>query len=488
MNSLNDNPLMNSVANANRSPLVNAAPSQIPNIKAPNANRIITMYNTSGKQGMNPMVNSYSNPELTTEKIIEYIRKSIKDHFGERILNETKSQNFELEFRNYIEKELNGVSEVNSPDLKNYIISTLVNDILGLGVIQPLIDDPSISEIEVKRYDDIYVEIKGKLTKTTIRFASEQKLRDTIEKIVQPIGKNINESSPIVDARLADGSRVCATIPPIAPDGAILSIRKFAKEKITADDYVNKYHSATQEMLDFLKMCVIAGTNIMISGGTGTGKTSALNLLSNFIPDGESVITIEDTCELQLQQSNVRRLEARQASVEGSGEVTIRDLVKTSLRLRPDRIVVGEVRDGVVVDLFRAMSSGHEGSISTVHSNSPTDLINSTLPILFGMSDMNMNENTQKHLTTSALDLIVQLEKSKLTGERKITHISYVCGMGREGALIAESKDKIIEDKIYLRDIFFYNKITKRFEFTNFIPTILSEKFRESGITINLKN
>lgn len=432
-------------------------------------------------------VNKASAEEVAVRKV----KGKINQVFGERILTESKNDNFKILMRDTISTLLEQEPDLQGDLAKRKTLTQkIMDDILGFGPIQELLEDPNITEIMVTRWDKIYVEQRGRLIlMADYRFNDDTHLRNVIEKIVQPIGRRIDESEPLVDARLPDGSRVNATIPPISPDGCTLTIRKFAKKKLTGEDY-KRFGSLNDNMLKFLELCVQARCNIIVSGGTGSGKTTLLNMLSNFIPSWESIVTVEDSCELQLYQDNVRRLEARPASAEGSGEVSIRRLVKNCLRMRPDRIVVGEIRDGCVVDMFRAMSSGHDGSLTTIHANTPRDLVEATLPILFGMSDMKFTEMGQKQQICSAVDLIVQIGRLK-DGSRKILNITHVVGLGKDGA--SKLKIKQVEtDKIYLQDIFKFKqtgidgngKVVGRFEATGYIPKSIVEKIESMGIAV----
>ncbi|MBM7831987.1 pilus assembly protein CpaF [Agromyces cerinus] len=314
---------------------------------------------------------------------------------------------------------------------RNRLIDDIGADVLGYGPLEPLLADPTVSEIMVNRFDRLYVERNGRLQETAHRFTGEPQLRRVIERIVARVGRRIDESSPLVDARLDDGSRVNAIIPPLAVDGASLTIRKFAGTPYTVNDLIN-FGSMTREVATVLDAAVRAKMNILVSGGTGTGKTTLLNVLSAFIPGDERIITIEDAVELQLQQEHVVRLESRPANIEGRGEITIRDLVRNSLRMRPDRIVVGEVRGAESLDMLQAMNTGHEGSISTLHANSPRDAV-SRMETLVLMAGMDLPLRAIREQISSAIDIIVQITRHK-DGVRRITHITEVHGM--EGDII----------------------------------------------------
>jgi len=299
----------------------------------------------------------------------------------------------------------------------------IADDILGYGPIEPFLRDSALSEVMVNGPYNIYVEQDGRLHRVNARFANEAHLRRTIDKIVARVGRRVDESSPMVDARLPDGSRVNAVIPPLALDGSLLTIRKFSADPYTVQDLIT-FGSLTPRSADFLRACVQGALNIVVSGGTGAGKTTTLNVLSSFIPSDERIVTIEDAAELQLHQEHVLRLESRPSNIEGKGEVSIRDLVRNALRMRPDRIVVGEVRDASALDMLQAMNTGHDGSICTVHSNSPRDTL-SRIETMVLMAGMDLPMRAIREQISSAVDLVVQ-QTRLADGSRRVTHITEV--------------------------------------------------------------
>jgi len=329
-----------------------------------------------------------------------------------------------------VRSDLNAVVEEEKVPLtseqRQRLIRDVEDDVLGHGPLERLLNDPSITEIMVNGPDTVYVEQDGKLVRSTAHFTSEEHLRRMIERIVSRVGRRIDESSPLVDARLADGSRVNAIIPPLAFNGSSLTIRKFSKDPYKVDDLIT-FGTLSREMAELLRACVEARLNIIVSGGTGTGKTTLLNVLSSFIPEGERIVTIEDAVELQLQQDHVVRLESRPANIEGKGEIGIRELVRNSLRMRPDRIVVGEVRGGESLDMLQAMNTGHDGSLSTVHANSPRDAI-ARLETLVLMAGMDLPLRAIREQIASAVDVVVQLSRLR-DGSRRVTSVTEVQGM-----------------------------------------------------------
>jgi len=314
---------------------------------------------------------------------------------------------------------------------KARVAQEVADEILGHGPLEPLLRDPDVSEIMVNGHDQIYVERNGRLHPVAAAFADEGHLRRTIDKIVARVGRRVDEASPMVDARLPDGSRVNAVVPPVALDGSLLTIRKFATEPLTIDDLI-AFGTMTPNVAELLRACVRGRLNIVIGGGTGSGKTTTLNVLSAFVPTDERIVTIEDAAELQLRQEHVLRMESRPPNLENRGEIAIRELVRNSLRMRPDRIIVGEVRDAAALDMLQAMNTGHDGSISTVHSNSPRDSL-ARLETMVLMADVRLPQRAIREQMASAINLIMHQTRLK-DGSRRITHITEVQGM--EGEII----------------------------------------------------
>ena len=351
----------------------------------------------------------------------------------------------------------------------------LLNDILGYGPIQELIDNPSYSEIMVNGPNQVYVEYKGKLTLTDIKFRDDAHLMNIIDRIVSLVGRHVDEASPMCDARLKDGSRVNVIIPPISLVGPVLTIRKFGKDPITAQQLL-EWGSMTPKMLNFLEACVKGKLNIIVSGGTGSGKTTLLNVLSSYIPADERIVTIEDAAEVQLKQEHVVTLEARPANLEGRGQVSIRDLVRNALRMRPDRIIVGECRGGETLDMLQAMNTGHDGSLTTAHANSPRDTV-SRVETMVMMSGMELPVRAIREQVASAIDMIVQQSRLR-DGTRKITQITEVVGM--EGDVISTQDLFVFETDGKLDT---NGKFQGKFVATGIHPNCL-QKIRENGVVV----
>jgi pilus assembly protein CpaF len=354
------------------------------------------------------------------------------------------------------------------------LFAEILDDVFGLGPLEPLLRDPSISDILVNTYRNVFVERGGVLERVTSTFQDDRHLLRVIDRIVSSVGRRVDDSSPMVDARLADGSRVNAIIPPLAVDGPLLSIRRFPAERLKAEDLVTRV-ALTQPMLDFLAACVRARMNCLISGGTGAGKTTLLNVLSSFISERERIVTIEDAAELQLRQEHVARLETRPPNVEGKGAIRQRQLVVNALRMRPDRIVIGEVRGEEALDMLQAMNTGHDGSLTTVHANTPRDAL-TRIETMIAMGATNLPERAMRHQISSAIQVVVQ--QSRLSdGSRRVTSVSEITGM--EG------------DVITMQDIFVFEKlgvgqegkVLGRFRASGVRPKVW-ERLRAAGINL----
>ena len=335
----------------------------------------------------------------------------------------------------YLEQAYKGTRLQLPTTLRDQLFHEILDDLLGFGPLQPLLEDESITEVMVNGAKKVFIERKGKLTKTNVTFEDDAAVLRVIEKIILPLGRRVDADIPTVDARLPDGSRVNAVIAPCAIDGPTITIRKFKKDKLTIDQLVG-YGSITKTMAEFVRACVVSRLNIVISGGTGSGKTTLLNVLSSFIPEDERIVTIEDAAELKLQQDHVVRLETKSPNLEGKHAVTIRDLVKNSLRMRPDRIVVGECRGGEALDMLQAMNTGHDGSLTTLHANSPRDAL-SRLETMCMMSGMDLPLKVLREQIASAIDLIVQQSRLK-DGSRKVTAVTEVAGMEGDTVVLTD--------------------------------------------------
>jgi len=382
------------------------------------------------------------------------------------------------QFRLMIEESFNQVLEdeniLYNHDTRAQMFEWVVAEIAGYGPIEPLLNDPDITEVMVNGYDQVYVERFGVIEPTTVKFEDSEHVMRVIDRIVSPLGRRVDEASPMVDARLPNGYRVNATIPPLSLNGPILTIRKFAAKPFTAQDLIAN-HTTSVSLANFLKSCVEARVNIVNSGGTGTGKTTLLNVLSSFIPMAERVITIEDTAELQMYQPHVVRLEKRPPNIEGKGEITIRQLVINALRMRPDRIVVGECRGGEALDMLQAMNTGHDGSMTTIHSNGPRDALR-RIETMVLMAGMELPLKAIREQVASAIELVVHLERLK-DGSRKVVKVSEVQDM--------ESDTIVMQDLFLFRQSGFKNGIVKgKLVPTGLRPRFL-DKFTANGVEIN---
>lgn len=438
-------------------------------------------------QGMKLSHSGSENKAVPSEKLDPYreLKSRVHNEVIETMDEELKekrnqpnqflsSEEMSLKVEEYVniivDREANYLSRAE----RQKITSEILDEVVGLGPIEQLLKDPDVSEVMVNGPKQIFVERRGKLEQVPFTFRDNSHVLHIIDKIVSPIGRRIDEAMPMVDARLPDGSRVNAIIPPLSLIGPVITIRKFSRDPLTIHDLI-RFNTLTPKMATFLEACVKARLNILISGGTGSGKTSTLNVLSAFIPENERIVTIEDAAELQLNQAHVITLESRPPNIEGKGAITIRDLVRNSLRMRPERIVIGEVRSGEALDMLQAMNTGHDGSLTTAHANSPRDAL-SRLETMVLMAGMELPVRAIREQMASALDLIVQQARLR-DGSRKITHITEVIGM--EGEVIT------------LQDIFRYDnqgydergKLTGRFVAAGVRPKFM-DKLHMAGVSV----
>ncbi|WP_147534441.1 CpaF family protein [Bacillus marasmi] len=433
------------------------------------------------KNAVSPKVQSDVEQIIEKKEVKKTKDYGLRNLLHKHLITEIKKQLIEAndeEMEKFIEQEamkfLSEEGERLTFEAKKELVTSVMNELIGFGPITPLLNDKSVSEIMVNGPNQIYVEQHGKLQLTDYSFRDDEHVLQVIEKIVAPLGRRIDESSPMVDARLPDGSRVNAIIAPLSLDGPTITIRKFPEKRLQIEDLIG-FGTLTPEMAQFLDACVKARLNIFISGGTGSGKTTLLNVLSGFIPHDERIVTIEDAAELQLSQEHVIRLETKPPNIEGKGAISIRELVKNSLRMRPDRIVIGEIRSGEALDMLQAMNTGHDGSLATGHSNSPRDML-ARLETMVLMAGLDFPIRAIRSQVASAIDLIVQQSRLK-DGSRKITHITEVVGM--EG------------ETITLQDLFIYQqdnithdgKVVGRFTPTGIRPMCAS-KLENSGIVL----
>jgi pilus assembly protein CpaF len=380
-------------------------------------------------------------------------------------LTEVNREDVRREVTQILEALVVGESTPMNLQERERLAQEVLDEVFGLGPLEPLLADPTISDILVNTHKRVYVERKGILEMTSVQFRDDVHLMGIIDRIVSAIGRRVDESSPMVDARLADGSRVNAIIPPLAVDGPCLSIRRFGRDPLTADDLLQN-NSLTAQMLDLLRGCVKARLNILVSGGTGAGKTTFLNVLSSYISNRERIVTVEDAAELQLHQDHVVRLETRPANIEGKGSIQQRQLVINSLRMRPDRIIVGEVRGEEALDMLQAMNTGHDGSLTTIHANTPRDAL-SRLETMVAMASLNIPDHAIRRQIASAIDVVVQISRNS-DGTRKVINLAEITGM--EGEVVS------------MQDIFVFRKRGVRENgevIGDFAPTGVRPKFAE---------
>jgi len=402
------------------------------------------------------------------------VHRKLLDRINLEALYAMPGDRVRQEIRPSVAKLVNEEKTPLSLQEKDQLIEEVLDEVFGLGPLEPLLRDRTISDILVTTPRLIYVERNGKLERTNIEFKDDTHLMRIIERVVSRVGRRIDESSPMVDARLPDGSRVNAVIPPLAVDGPLLSIRRFGGDPLQPADLLRNL-SLTEGMLELVKACVKARMNIIISGGTGAGKTTFLNMLSGFIPSHERIVTIEDAAELQLRQTHVARLETRPANIEGKGAILQRHLLINALRMRPDRIILGEVRGEEALDMMQAMNTGHDGSLTTIHANTPRDAI-SRLEVMIGMASSNLNTRSIRQQVASAIDLFIQISRMS-DGTRKVTYLTECLGM--EGELVT-TQDIFVFERIGLTN---EGKVRGRFKPTGVRPKF-SERLKAAGIEL----
>ena len=440
---------------------------------------LLDRYGTNDEQELNQSAETETRSTGASRLLAEDPFAETKTRIHDAIIEQQLKDNLAITDENmrnlineYVDKHEYGIPRMDRPA----VAQELYDDIMGYGPIQPLVNSDNYSEIMVNGPHQVYVEHKGKITLTDIQFKDSAHLMQIIDRIVTKVGRHVDEASPMVDARLPDGSRVNVIIPPVSLVGPVLTIRKFSKTPITAQNLI-AWDSASQNILFFLEAAVKGKLNIIVSGGTGSGKTTLLNILSSYIPEDERIVTIEDSAEVQLKQEHVITLESRPANMEGKGRISIRDLVVNALRMRPDRIIVGEVRSDETLDMLQAMNTGHDGSLTTIHANSPRDSI-SRIETMVMMSGSELPSKAIRDQVSSAINLIVQQARLR-DGSRKIISVSEVVGM--EG------------DVIRMQDIFVYDtegeldvngKFKGEFKATGIIPKCV-EKIRENGVIVN---
>jgi pilus assembly protein CpaF len=400
------------------------------------------------------------------------LHRKLLDRINLEMLSSVAVERVRAEVRSAVAKLVEEEKTPLSLGEKDRIIGEVLDEVFGLGPLEPLLADPTISDILVTTPKLVYIERGGKLYRTPVQFKDNAHLMRIIEKIVARVGRRVDESSPLVDARLPDGSRVNAAIPPVAVDGPLLSIRRFGRDPLTAEDLVAGL-SVTDGMMQLLQACVHARLNIVISGGTGAGKTTLLNVLSTYISEEERIVTIEDAAELRLRQEHVARMETRPPNIEGTGAIRIRELVINALRMRPDRIIVGEVRGEEAIDMLQAMNTGHDGSLTTIHANSPRDAMG-RLEVMVGMANANMSVRSIRQQISSAIDLVVQIARMS-DGSRRVTALTECVGM--EGELVT-MQDIFVFEKTGLTE---RGRVTGRFRATGIRPKFF-ERLRTTGV------
>ena len=422
-----------------------------------------------GVIGGEPMAGQHSFQEMKAR-----LHRAIINRMDLSKLNQLSPEQVNAEVARLAEVVLASEAMPLSASERERLVNDVRHELFGLGPLEPLLADSTISDILVNTYCNIYIERRGKLETTNVTFKDDEHLMRVIERIVSSVGRRIDESSPMVDARLQDGSRVNAIIPPLSIDGPVLSIRRFGAEPLRIAQLIEN-RAVTREIAEMMEMCVRARLNILISGGTGAGKTTLLNALSAYIPEDERIVTIEDSAELQLQQPHVVRLETRPPNIEGKGEVTQRELVKNSLRMRPDRIVIGEVRGGEAIDMLQAMNTGHDGSLTTVHANTPRDAL-ARLETMIQMTGMRLSDRAMRQQIASAINLVIQAARLQ-DGTRRITSISEITGM--EGDTITMQEIFMFERTGVDRD----GKVVGRFKATGIRPRF-AEKIKACGLQL----
>jgi pilus assembly protein CpaF len=434
----------------------------------------ITIPNRAGDAGWVNRLLSAQAPSPEYQELKFALHRKLLERINLEVLSALGGERVRGEIRAAVAKLLDEESTPLSRLEKERITEEVLNEVFGLGPLEPLLQDPTVSDILVTTPHLVYVERHGKLHRTPVEFKDNSHLLRIIEKIVSRVGRRVDESSPLVDARLPDGSRVNAVIPPVAVDGPLLSIRRFRREPIQAEELVRNL-TLTEGMLQICQASVKARLNIIITGGTGSGKTTLLNVLSGYIPEDERIVTIEDAAELQLRQTHVARMEARPPNIEGQGAIRIRQLVINSLRMRPDRVVVGEVRGEEALDMLQAMNTGHDGSLTTIHANSPRDAIG-RLEVMVGMANSNMGVRSIRQQVASAVDLFIQVARFS-DGSRRISHITECVGM--EGEQVT-TQDIFVFEKSGVRED---GRVTGKFRPTGIRPKF-NDRLKAAGILL----